>query len=266
MKEFEVRIIYPYTVLIIGPGGERCYLLEGKKRAVLIDTLIGAGELKKFCETITEKEIMVINTHGHLDHCGGNYEFDACWMHPADHKLFSESGDISARRDFVKNQTGKDTEELVFQEPRPVEIHDLADGMLIDLGGRELEVIHVPGHTAGTVVLLEKNRRVLFSGDACNKNTLLNLKGSVSVTTYKASLEKLEAFTRYFDYMYGGHEDAVSSSVIRQGIDLCDEIIKRKDDMVPAQREHQFYAKRKVGDYMRLDGLYVNIAYDERNI
>ena len=63
--------------------GEIMYLIEGEEKAVLVDTCLGVGHLRKFVETLTEKPITVILTHGHVDHALGAPEFDEVYMNPA---------------------------------------------------------------------------------------------------------------------------------------------------------------------------------------
>ena len=73
-----------------------CYLVEGRDYALLIDTILGIGNLKAFCETLTDKPIRLVNTHSHSDHVGGNFFFDHCYMHPRDIGSFQDS--IGIRR------------------------------------------------------------------------------------------------------------------------------------------------------------------------
>ena len=61
-----------------------CYLVIGRDKAMVIDTMFGFGHLRAFCETLTDKPLQLVNTHYHFDHCAGNFEFDACWMHHRD--------------------------------------------------------------------------------------------------------------------------------------------------------------------------------------
>ena len=66
------------------PTYAQCYLVEGDNYALLIDSIIGFANLKTFCETLTDKKIILVNTHAHSDHIGGNFFFDCCYMHPRD--------------------------------------------------------------------------------------------------------------------------------------------------------------------------------------
>ena len=88
-------------------------------------------------------------------------------------------------------------------EPCPI-IHGLEAGDVIDLGGRELEVFHIPGHTPGSILLLDRKCRVLLSGDTCARRLLYGLHEQVSFEEFCASLENLK--TADFDVMYSAHD------------------------------------------------------------
>ena len=75
-----------------------CYLVEGERCAVLIDTMMGWGNLAEYCASLTDKPIRLINTHAHGDHTGGNFHFDACWIHHRDIPLFMNSLGMTAEQ------------------------------------------------------------------------------------------------------------------------------------------------------------------------
>ena len=138
------------------------------------------------------------------------------------------------------------------------------DGSVFDLGERVVEVIAVPGHTAGTIVLLDRKNGIVFSGDACNANTLLFLPHSTSVEAYRESLVHFKQFQPYFEVMWGGHGLwTVPKIVIDEAIELCDEILAGTDDAGESSHLGRpcFYGKKKDADFNRLDGKITNIAY-----
>ena len=85
--------------------GEIMYLIEGEEKAVLVDTCLGVGHLRKFVETLTEKPITVILTHGHVDHALGAPEFDEVYMNPC--RSLRTSGTYQ-RNDGHSGSGGKD--------------------------------------------------------------------------------------------------------------------------------------------------------------
>ena len=257
---------------ILGQGGELCYLAEGSERAVLVDGLTGAGSLKAFVQELTKLPVVVVLTHGHLDHTGAAFEYGSCGIHPDDiplmyHPFHSEE---SQRLWFATMDTPLATHrtEVTMDDivrTVPVVTNPLYDGDVISLGDRELEVIHVPGHTYGTLVFLDRKERILFSGDACNINTLLGLYGSTSAEEYLDGLRHLKTYESAYDVMYGGHgRETVDRSIVDDAIAMCGRILAGTDDAEPAvsmDGEQVFYGARHLPDYRPACGGLANIQY-----
>ena len=121
--------------------GVRFFLLTGNKKALLIDSGMMIKNAKEIAKTLTNLPIELINTHADRDHIASNYEFDRFYMHPAEGS------------NYYKTNGGTGTMIPVW------------DGDLIDLGDRILRVITLPGHTPGSIALLDQTRRTLISGD-----------------------------------------------------------------------------------------------------
>ena len=271
---FEASRVFDNVTLIAGLGGEQCYLVEGEKKALLIDGLSGVGSLKSFVRELTDLPVQIINTHGHVDHCGANFEYGECLIHPADIRLMYDHSDPLMRLNFARSGAMfrplpvEPTLEDVIP-PRAVKTFPVFDGDSLDLGGVTLEVIGVPGHSFGTIVLLDRARRVVYSGDACNANTLLFLEGSASIEEYRESLLYFKSFQPEFDGMYGGHGPGpVPNTIIDEAIELCEEILKGTDDQIEGASIGRpcLYAKAKDDHFRRLDGKLANIAYSRENI
>ena len=132
-------------------GSQNMYLLEGEDRALLIDTLWGAGNLRAHVEALTDKPVTVINTHGHLDHSGGNGEWEEVLM------LAGAIPDVETcyRSPF-------DVSKLPHPDYKKTVVRD---GDIIDLGGRVLEIIDITAHSNGSLALLDRKNRQLFVGD-----------------------------------------------------------------------------------------------------
>jgi glyoxylase-like metal-dependent hydrolase (beta-lactamase superfamily II) len=271
-KFFTTQEIDPHTIAIIGLGNELCYLVEGKTKALLIDALIGVGNLRAFCRELTDLPITLVNTHGHIDHVGGNFDFNECYIHPNDIPLMYETENL--RLGYVTNGIKKSGKNIVLSEsdftvPRPMKTLPVYNGFIFDLGDRNIEVITVPGHTKGTIVLLDRSKGIIFSGDACNVNTLLFLPHSTSIEEYRESLFHFKNYQPYFDVMWGGHGLwAVPKIIIDEAIELCGEIIAGTDDAVESEHLGRpcFYGKKKDANFKRLDGKIANIAYRNRKI
>jgi glyoxylase-like metal-dependent hydrolase (beta-lactamase superfamily II) len=272
-KFFIAKEIAPGTTAIEGLGNELCYLLEGTERALLIDALTGAGNLRAFCRELTDLPVTLVNTHGHLDHAGGNFDFGECCIHADDIPLIYEI-EKGRRMEFVKNSLEKTGRKVVLLESdftgsRPIKTLPIADGHVFDLGNRNIEVIAVPGHTRGTIVLLDRKAGLLFSGDACNINTLLFLPHSTSIEEYREGLSHFKKFQPHFNVMWGGHGLwEVPKIIIDEAIELCDEILAGTDDAQESAFTGRpcYYGKKKDENLKRLDGRLANIAYSKDKI
>jgi glyoxylase-like metal-dependent hydrolase (beta-lactamase superfamily II) len=156
------------------------FLVLGTRSALLIDTGLGEKGLDAVAASITDLPVTVVNTHGHEDHAGGNRFFDTICAHP---------GDMDTVARF---SPGK-------------KITEVKEGFSFDLGGRSLSVIETPGHTRGSICLLDAANRIIFTGDNNNGHVWLFLYESLPVETYLASLERLMARSGEFDVIYPGH-------------------------------------------------------------
>lgn len=180
-----------------------CYLILDDECA-LIDTGTGNNDwlVNKIEEKVDLDEIsVIINTHGHADHCGGNTLFDNARIMA--HTLDVEElmggglyGTIMFLKDF---------------DPLKVKVDKkLKDGDIVSLGKTMLRVIHTPGHTPGSICLLEEKRRILFSGDtlfAGGGFGRVDLGGDA--TQMLNSLKELSNLN--FNLLYPGHGGVVDN-------------------------------------------------------
>ena len=144
---FSAQPVAPGVKAIICPRGEYCYLIEGTERALLFDTATGIGRLRPFVEQLTDKPLTVLNSHGHGDHAGGNYEFEEVYIHPAD-----QDAAVSAARHNGEQQVKAEQEAGLAGAPlQDTKYLPLKEGDTFDLGGRVLEIVETPGHTPGSV-------------------------------------------------------------------------------------------------------------------
>ena len=274
-KFFKARRIYDNVTLTTGLGGEQSFLIEGSDKALLIDGLSGVGSLKAFVRELTELPVTLVNTHGHVDHIGADFEYKEVYIAPEDIPLMYAHSDMEMRLGFAKSgamfaplPTEPKLSDVTV--PGPVKTLPMKNGDIFDLGGVKLEVIAVPGHTRGTVVFLDRDRRIVYSGDACNRNTLVYGEESASIEEFKESLLHFKEFQPAFDGLWGGHGGAMEQpEIIDSAIALCDEIMAGTDDAVEAvgfTGKACWYAKEKDQYYRRLDGGTANIAYSKDRI
>lgn len=180
--------------LSLSPFGFRQYLILGSEKALLVDTGFGFRSLKKVVDSLTKLPIILVNTHGHPDHSGGNAEFGAPFLHPLDNEVYDIKCSLAARIKEASDDMGvKNAEQLL--QPEPPKPKKMQDGEVFQLGGRTLRVLHTPGHTRGSVCLLDSKTGMLFSGDTVqNTPTALLGKYATRVSEYVASLKKLKEF------------------------------------------------------------------------
>ncbi len=190
--------INDYTTLIDDAGESTAYLIRGQDRAVLIDTLNGAENLADIVATLTDRPVMVVNTHGHVDHIGCNHFFPEAWMHRADYDIYLQ------HFNFVR-QGLREGGAAFVPTGDECKIHFIEPGTVLDLGGITLEVVAIPGHTPGSIALLDRAARLLYTGDAINGQIWMQLDHSTKLATYLDSLNALEPLRDAFDGMYGGH-------------------------------------------------------------
>ena len=165
----------------IEDSGVRFFLLAGEKKALLIDSGMQVHNAKEIAESLVSVPIELLNTHGDRDHVGSNEEFDSFYMNPAEASNYYNT----------QKKTGT--------------IIPVTDGDIIDLGGREIEIITLPGHTPGSIAALDKKNRVLISGDPIQDGNIFMFGVQREMHAYLLSLEKLEKQKDRFDTIYPSH-------------------------------------------------------------
>lgn len=278
---FRTISIMDGVTAIAGLGGELAYLVEGDERALLIDGLAGVGSLKAFVRDVTHLPVVVALTHGHIDHNGAAYEYGECYIHPRDAAMLHPGTKMGSsvhcspdtRLDYVTNGHGRgenvrDVSAADVVNNRPVRAYPIFEGDVFDLGGGVLiEVAELPGHTAGSVVFIDRSRHVAYTGDACSRSTVL---GARTVLEYKEALEGF--FTRHgddFDACFGGHStDPVPKSIFPQAVALCDRILQGRDDRIPTEHRGRprLVALARGKNLQPADGSFCNIVYSPEKV
>lgn len=198
------------------------YLLIGAHRAVVLDTGTGIGDLLKTVQELTDLSLSVINTHTHWDHIGDNAQFQeiACHSHPECIAKLQQGVERSKLEAAIGGNSiwkglpeGFDPNTWQIPPVTPTEL--LENGDLIDLGDRILEVIFTPGHSPGSICLLDQKNRLLFTGDVFFPGPLYAYPEDVDIQEYIASITKLKERLDEYDILCSGHNDPwVKSDVI----------------------------------------------------
>ena len=177
----------------------RCFLVVGNERALLFDTGAAPCDLPGMIREITSLPLTVIHSHGDGDHTANDNAFPVIYAHPAEHDIIRAS-----RPDYkgtLKPVTGISS---------------------FDLGGRILQVVETPGHTPGSISLLDRTNRILFSGDTVSYGPVFMFGKNRDIHAYRQTLEVLQSLGG-FDTIYPCHNTCpVSRSVISGLIDAVD--------------------------------------------
>ena len=214
-KELFIKQLKPFLYLLDEAHEATGYIVVGDERVCVIDTMNGYNDLHKVVREITDKPIVVVNTHGHPDHIFGNVYFDEAYMNPKDFEMASS---FFNEPEFVKicNDKGFSVPPL-----KPVK-----GGDVIDLGGKTLEVYELPGHTPGGILLLLKEDRILFTGDSVNHHLWMQLDGCPEMKEYVKALDKIMFLEKEADVILHGHatgfDDISLLRCMRQGaVEIC---------------------------------------------
>lgn len=221
-------------------GMDAMFLLEGDENALLIDTGTGTFSLTELLSTLTDKPVIVVLTHGHIDHAGGIKQFDTVYLHESDFEM-AKTIAVHERQQYadmlIQMSQGIFTQVECKEFTKEPDFVSLKEGQDIDLGNRVIKVYETSGHTEGGLSFLDTKERILFSGDACNPNILLlDTKEKNGIKNVLESAKKLDSLQPYFDRHYNGHIGyagyiafyPLPKSLIKDTIELCENILSSK--------------------------------------
>lgn len=219
--EKEIKKTYLVKKLIDGVYGitssaVASFLVIGKEKACIVDTAYGFADLKAMVREITDLPLIVFNTHGHIDHTGGNFYFDTpVCISEKDVEVYKRHNEPAFHRYMEK--TLKVFNKIFFWRilvPKHPEYTDegrvnfsnwkfVNEGDRFDLGDLSAEVIEIPGHTQGSIAIYFPEKKLLITSDGANAATWLYLPESTDLSEYINSLHKLEQYD--FDSILTGH-------------------------------------------------------------
>lgn len=189
-------------------ANETLYLIEGNDRAILLDAGTKIKDLDKIVASITTKPVTLIGTHVHPDHTGESVNYFS--------EIYINAGDMVNVAQMMPNYKG--------------EIKFLKDGEVIDLGGRQIEVIFTPGHTPGSTTFMDKAAGYGFSADAFGSGNLLL---TTNFSTQLLSCQRIsEYMTKYkIKKLYPGHymgKNVETPQRIADMLQMCRDILDGK--------------------------------------
>lgn len=184
MSEYRVDKIDEGFFVVEQDRAIRSFVFIGDKEALLIDSCTGVGNFKEVVGGITDLPITALFTHAHGDHVGGAKFFEKRLMHPSEFDYYAS-----------------ECSESVPMEP-------VWEGHIIDLGTYRFEVILIPGHSPGSIALLEQEKRFLIGGDSIQSGGPIIMLGSDrSFEAFQASMQKLSDRADEFDIIYASHNE-----------------------------------------------------------
>lgn len=180
--------------------GVRFFLLLGSDYALLLDSGMQVRNAKELAAQVTTLPVKLFNTHTDPDHIGSNEEFDEVMMNPAE------------LVNYRKSHTSQS-------------ITPVYDGNIIDIGGRPLKAIHLPGHTPGSMALLDMNSGMLFSGDPVQDGKIFMFGPMRELSAYILSLKRLMTFNNEITGIYPCHGTCpVSKEIIPKLIEGAERV------------------------------------------
>ena len=218
---FHVAEVEPGVHLVAEPGHVFSWLVAGSERCVLVDTGLGLADISAAIEPVAAAPTIVVNSHVHFDHVGGNELFDHVEMHelgPEWIEFATRDEEVSGYQEVAEGmyeswdrllEADRDGWFLIgpdetmrpwprerlaelgwrINPPQPTRL--LADGDTVELGDRTLRVIHTPGHAPDHICLLDEAAGILFAQDQAYYGPLLVYEPGTEAATYARSARRL---------------------------------------------------------------------------
>jgi glyoxylase-like metal-dependent hydrolase (beta-lactamase superfamily II) len=246
----DVTLIFePYVVPFL-----RCNIwhVRGRDRDLVIDTGLGVASLREFARDILDRPVAAVATHVHIDHIGNHHEFEECLVHSreADGLARPKGEHTLAGSDFDPTNVATllvppiDGYEMVgpmltalpaadFDMPsfriRPAKVTRIVEeGDIVDLGDRSFEVLHLPGHSPGSIGLWEARTEILFSGDAVYDGPLVDNLHHSNVADYVRTMLRLRELPARI--IHAGHEPSFGRERL---MELADAYLKSAEKRGP---------------------------------
>jgi glyoxylase-like metal-dependent hydrolase (beta-lactamase superfamily II) len=195
------------------------YLIVGQKRALLFDTGMGISDIKKVTAGLTKLPIIVLNSHTHDDHVGGNWQFDTVYGMDTDFtrtnaKGSREDAQAEITPDQICGSLPKGFDPKAYAT-RPWKLTAYThNGERFDLGGRTIEVIATPGHTPDAISLIDRANGLLFTGDTYYPAPIWLFRPETDLDAYAASIRRLAALEPQVKVILGAHNIPVAQPAV----------------------------------------------------
>ncbi len=225
----------------------RCNIwhVRGRDRDMIVDTGMGVVSLRDATRHLIDKPVTAAATHAHIDHVGSHHEFDECFVHRLEkddlanpdwgrglhlnsaelYRELTQSGyECEMGECYVSAlpHEGYDTGAYALKGTQATRI--VEEGDSVDLGDRQFEIMHIPGHSPGSIGLWEPDTGILFSGDCIYDGPLLDGFSDSNIADYIASMKRLRDLP--VRVVHAGHDHSFGRERL---LDLIDAYLEKRD-------------------------------------
>jgi glyoxylase-like metal-dependent hydrolase (beta-lactamase superfamily II) len=191
------------------------YLIVGDKHALLFDTGMGISDIKKVTQELTSLPVVVLNSHTHNDHVGGNWQFDVVYGMNTEFTRENAKGSSAGAQEELSPGS------ICGELPKGFDAKGYAtkpwnikrfvqSGDEIDLGNRTVEVLSTPGHTPDSLCLLDSANGLLFTGDTYYPAPIWLFRPETNLNAYVASVKRIAAVAPRLKLVLGAHNIPVA--------------------------------------------------------
>ena len=206
------------------------YLIVGSEKAILFDTGMGLDSIQSVVRQLTALPVSVINSHTHYDHIGGNADFETIYGVDTAYTKTNSQGwshesikqEVTTRALCADNLSGVDT---AAYHIRPYTLTGfIHDGSSFDLGGRQIEVMIIPGHTPDCVALIDREAGLLWTGDTYYEGPLWLFFPGTDLNAYQNTITRLASLVPDLKHLLPAHNLPLISPIrlveVRDGLAL----------------------------------------------
>jgi glyoxylase-like metal-dependent hydrolase (beta-lactamase superfamily II) len=215
---FEVYKIAPGVYAIYEPHQAEeviSYLIVGHKQALLFDTGMGIASIRNIVSRLTSRPVVVLNSHTHDDHVGGNWQFPyVLGMDTSFTRTNAKGSREDAQAEITSDQICGELPKTFNPKTYATKPWHISlfvhDGFKINLGGRTIEIIATPGHTPDAISLIDRENGLLFTGDTYYPAPIWLFRPETDLDAYVASVKRLAALAPQLQLVLGAHNIPVA--------------------------------------------------------
>ncbi|MCQ2481039.1 MAG: MBL fold metallo-hydrolase [Clostridia bacterium] len=255
--DIPITEIAPDIYLLDEFTGTNCYLVVGSEKALLIDCGTGLCDFEAVVRNITDLPLTVVATHGHVDHFGGACLFPEIYVHKDDCKPVNKM-QLSRALRTGSYLAGKEVREQgvklkdIQKKRYNTKLIPIEEGFKFDLGNKTLWVKHLPGHTKGSIALVDEADKIIFSGDNVCDSLWMFVPGCTSMEEWVPSAEWLLKMAEDYKIYWGHRTPEIKKDYIATVIGYGKELIAKTEKNTRFYKISQ-YPKQADGILYRTD-------------